>query len=1313
MLAQLSKWLLGITLLFNLAMPAPAQVAQFPLLTQSTSVEPNLVFVFDDSASMTSVQMYQFGTSSDGYGMKNPENGNSVDSGSGRGSYASYSPDVNMMYYDPRIRYQLPVNADRTPKAAGSLATSTEFKVYFYNPGGSTTKHVDSVAVSSSGCGSKYPTPTIVTFSKPPAGGVQATGTAVVNSSKKITGITVTNPGSGYTATATISLTRTGGTTCRPTVTMANDPAPPTANQKWNGSGAVASISNFFNPSYTPDAGSRLAAGATVVAYPNTASSTVTSYPKFDARTDCTGNTCTWTQELQNYANWNLYHSTRVELARTGISLAFKSFPPYDNLGNELPANFRLGWGTLNRIETNSKLDAGVSLFNQARKNAFYTWLYGSDTAPSGDTPSRLAMDRVGQYYSRSDSDGPWGTNPSYASTSTSASTTGGTEAKTSHASCRRSNMMLLTDGYWNGASSSLGNIDNTTGPTISGSTYKYTPVAPFKDSTSNTLADVAMKYWVNDLRTDLANNVPTPIGVDYPTWQNVTFYGIGLGIYGTLEQSSSVLSQLTTGAISWPAATANTPSAIDDMWHAAINSGGAFLNAGDADTLTSSIGSMMAAISKISSSQSGVAVSGADLNIGTRKYTPQYTTGQWTGNVKATNLDPVTGNELSTVDPVTGKVRSNVWQVVYIDDASGETVSSIPLPADRNIMVGNGASASPKAVAFTYSAMSAAGLTSLMTGTVDARLINYLRGDFSDEGDAGIYRTREAVLGDIVNSSPVFVKNSVDLFYDRTTVPGNGSYLAYLAAKKARTEGVVFVGANDGMLHAFRDGPCELAAPECHPTVSPVAPALPPAGEEIFAYVPRAVLPNLHLLADKNYGKSSSGTYAHRYFVDGPLIETDAYFGGAWANVLVGTTGAGAKSVFALQVPTVNPIALDGSSLLWEISSSSTGFGELGHVLSKVQTGVLPTGEWVAVFGNGYSSTSGSAQLFVVNLQTGALIQRIDTVSGPSNGLGGVTVVTNSATGRIVGAYAGDLKGNLWKFDLSSTTSGGGIVGLGGLPLLAVGSGQPITAAPAVIMKSGTFRDASKGYVVSVGTGKFFESSDLSTTTQQSIYGIWDSDVFGATSASTTNLITTANKASKLVKGTGSVLTQILVDWSTKRGWYIDLGNSTSTSNKGERVVYPVTNLAGNYIAVDSISPSNVSTNACTRSEQGTAWSYVIEVLTGAVQSLPNFNVPPDYIPDPTLPAPAPAVPAGPPIYIATASSAPTGDLADPAIRDSLWKNNPNYDGKGKLCKADGFFHLVRLDGSVDPKALNLKCTFLTVTKTVVKRQWRQLFMR
>lgn len=1260
-LKWLSKGLLGLAIALNLVISAQAQMAQIPLLTQSTAVEPNLAFIFDDSGSMVANYMYQYGTSFDGMGMANPG-----------GTEASQSPDVNVMYYDPRIQYKLRVRSDGTAMAPGALDSSTSFKVYFYNPVASSFYHVSSVTINSGG--RNYPsTGMTMTFSTPSAGGVRATGTVSV-SGGKIIAISVVNPGSGYTSGPSISLTNKGsGKNYSYTVNMAADSVGTGVNQKWNGTGSVSSLSNFFaagSPAgYTPDAGSPLAVGATLVPYPNQASSSVTQYPKFKARADCTGNTCTWAQELQNYANWKLYHGTRVDLARTGIGLAFKP----------LTATFRLGWGTINRIESSSNLDAGVSLFTQARKDAFYSWLYGSNTNASGDTPSRLAMDRVGQYFSRSDSNGPWGTSPDYTSVSTSASTStsGDTAAiKAAQASCRRSNMMLITDGYWNGSSSSLTNIDNTTGPTITsatGSTFQYTPVYPYKDTTSNTLADVGMKYWVNDLRPDLANNVPAVAGVNDSFWQNVSFYGISLGIEGTLAQTDAMLANLTDGTQLWPVATANDPRAIDDLWHAAINSRGQFLKATDSDTLTTSIEKMMGSINKLSSSQSGVAVSTANLISGTRKYTPSYTTGSWVGNVTARNLDPLTGNEISTA-----------WQIVTKDSATGLSTSTLPGFDQRQIFVGNGSSSSPKAVAFDYSTMYSAGLTGLMTGTVNTELINYLRGDQSNEGDTGIYRTRESVLGDIVNSAPVFVKNGIDLHYEKlpASTTGASTYRDFVAVKAARTEGVLFVGANDGMLHAFRDGP-----------QVPIVTAVP--GEEIFAYVPKAVLPTLSAVADK--------TYTHHYYVDGPLVETDAYFDVStayptgWANVVVGTTGAGAKAVFAVDV--TDPLFVDGSKILWEVSSSTSGFGELGYVLTDVQTGVLPSGEWVSIFGNGYFSAAGSARLYVVNLKTGALIQTIVAQAGPNNGLGGVRVVRNDAN-QIIGAYAGDLQGNLWKFDLSSATSGGGFMGLSGTALLAVGSTKPITAAPAVI------KHPQGGYVVSVGTGKFFEATDISTTGQQTMYGVWDSVPFGSTSTPagvtqtgvtklvqqtiTTGItVTRSYVTSDLTTATQDVtyfaVSQNPIDWATQRGWYINLPNS------GERVVYPVELLMDRYVAVDAISPSNVSTNACTSSGQGTGWVYLIDGLTGAGPVKPILDTNGDGSVDASD-----ALVSG---FTGRADGRNTWLKVD-ASSDAV---NTKFAG---ITGGDGSGTIVQLNCS-------LLGTCVSPISTIKKREWRQLFMR
>ena len=172
------------------------------------------------------------------------------------------------------------------------------------------------------------------------------------------------------------------------------------------------------------------------------------------------------------------------------------------------------------------------------------------------------------------------------------------------------------------------------------------------------------------------------------------------------------------------------------------------------------------------------------------------------------------------------------------------------------------------------------------------------------------------------------------------------------------------------------------------------------------------------------------------------------------------------------------------------------------------------------------------------------------------------------------------------------------------------------------------------------------------------------------------------------------------------------------------------MTSVAGNYIAVDSISPSNVSTNACTTSGGGTAWSYVIEALAGQVQSLPDFNTPPDYTPDPALPVPEPHKPAGPPIYIGAGGAGGSGSACLPGQncvdvdkRGEIWGKDPNYDGHGHLCMPatsaaagtkNGRYHLVRMDASVDPTEMDLQCTYITPSLAPrVKRQWRQLFMR
>ncbi len=937
--------------------------------------------------------------------------------------------------------------------------------------------------------------------------------------------------------------------------------------------------------------------------YPKTwtLSSSITAYPppslggqKAPGRTDCVSATsCTYTEELQNFANWYTWFRTRLDMSKNATIQSF----------NNLPIDsFRLGWGKINTLGAGSNaLSSGVASYNSTTRANFFNFLNGITTQNLvNSTPNRYALDNVGKYYQRTDSDGPWGSTPNPNSTSiTTQASVVSREAIASQASCRRSNAILVTDGYYNDDYTGLGDVDGKASSVIKsprGGSYQYSPVLPYAQSeASNTFADVAMKYWYTDLRTDLDNNLAAIPGTDPATWQHLNFWAIGLGVDGTIPQTKSSVDSITSGALSWPLPTPNDPTAIDDMWHATINARGGMLNAGNASQLTNSLNNMVGQILKASASQAGVAVSTINLTSGTKKFVPVYTTGEWTGNMIANNLDPQTGNETTIA-----------WQAEVKDTNTGSenfnTLApdlSVPMAsrsqASRNIYVGTSYSASGSATPFTFAALGAAGLaSSLAPGfpgqTVDAVLVNYLRGDRSNEGPSTVrnYRIRAALLGDVVNSTPVLVKPSIDYGYSALPVgtAGASSYAAYLSSKAARAEGALFFGANDGMLHALAEND----------------------GREIFAYVPRSVLPNIAKLSDP--------AYVHRYYVDGPIVQGDFYNGSAWKNIVIGTTGAGAKSVFAIDA--TNPTSLSAANVLWEIAPDISSYSELGNVLSDVQIGLMRNGQWAAIFGNGYYSASGKAQLFVVNLKDGSLIQKIDTFAGPNNGLGGISLVLDP-NNQVIGAYGGDLLGNMWKFDLSSATPGNWNTGFGTasapVPLYkaknSAGAAQAITAMPHVMPHP------NGGYLVAFGTGKFFDNSDLTVTSVQSAYGLRDTTTFGVTPSPnpTTSQIVGTNTLVQQAVSASITVSQIVtafdnttstqvvtyysvssntITWTTNQGWYFNLPNT------GQRTVYPVASIYKRIIRVDTIQPGVSSSDPCSSGSSGVGYNYIIDALTG-----------------------------------------------------------------------------------------------------------------
>lgn len=833
-------------------------------------------------------------------------------------------------------------------------------------------------------------------------------------------------------------------------------------------------------------------------------------------RTDCAGSTCTYAEEIQNFANWFTYYRSRALVAIAGTAEAFAA----------VPVSYRVGYGRINDATTTSidgvdakTLARGVRPFSGADKTAFYTWLFAR-AEPSGNTPLRRAMDDVGQYFSRTDNKGPWGAVP-------------GTEDTTSHSACRRSFHILMTDGMWNSTAASVatGNVDNAAGETITGpnsQSYIYNPGNPYSDSNSDTLADVAMYYWKKDLRPDLANAVTpvTKVGYENPAfWQHMVNYTIAFGVEGSLQNPED-LAALKAGTKSWPNPGSGGSATIDDLWHAAVNSRGRSLSARSSAEYATALTSIIDEIGLVNGSEAGVAVSQKTISTAssTKKYEPTFSSSAWSGDVRAININQ------------NGAETGVAWSAA----------SAMPTPNNRNIFTYN-ASATTKGVAFEWANLSDSMKTSLYGATTGGEgLVSYLRGNAVGEGTT--YRSRSkstgagAPLGDIVNSTPVLVGSLLDMQYEFLGNAASRSYRRHLAAKKLR-QAQLFVGANDGMLHAFADD----------------------NGQETFAFVPSSLMGNLKQL--------SLPDYSHRYYVDGPFAEADVYdaTNSKWRNLVVGGSGAGAKNLFAINVPvpfwandsSTPPAALSKSQsapgatdILWEINSSSTGFGELGHVLNRPEHGFMKVAAdqtaWVVIVGNGYESTSGTARLFIINALTGALIKEINTgVGSPTspNGLGGVRVVRDEDM-RIVAAYAGDLQGNMWKFDFSYADKTDWRVAFNGNPLYqavnASSQAEPITVAPTFV------RHPLGGIMVLFGTGQLHAEGDVGNTQVRGIYGIWDKIKIGNVSSVATDRVTSATTIVTQTVGTAALtgttggefwrLNVTPVDYATKRGWRIPL---------------------------------------------------------------------------------------------------------------------------------------------------------------------------
>ena len=819
-------------------------------------------------------------------------------------------------------------------------------------------------------------------------------------------------------------------------------------------------------------------------------------HPDTVSYTNPGGKVRTYTEEIQNFANWYTYYRSRILAARAGVGRAFAK------QGSRLRVGFAAineGSASIDGVST-ATLIRGVRPFTGTDRTNFFDQLY-NHPIPAEGTPLRKALQDVGNYFERSDDKGPWGKTP-------------GTADTTAHLACRRSYNILTTDGYWNDADtivSSLANTDNEAGASItpydtSKAAYQYQPVAPYADNHSKTLADVAMQYWKRDLRTNLDNRVPT--SPDDPAfWQHLVNLTVGYGVSGSLpyQNVAGVLNAANAGtAINWPDPTSDAAK-IDDLLHAAVNSRGEFFSADDPDSFAQALSDALSSIEAKEGSSSSIAANSTRLDTNTVVYQARFNSNDWSGQVLAFPLDEQ------------GGLGEELWDAGTL----------IPAAASRSIFTYN-ASATPKGVAFTWENLNATQQTALNTNTGGANdslgsdRLSWLRGDQSKEVDKpnGVFRVRTRLLGDIVNSDPFFVGKS-DYGYAALADPEGSAYTTFRegSAYLSRSA-MLYVGGNDGMLHALDAT----------------------TGVERFAYVPNAAFATLSRL--------TAPSYAHQYFVDGSPVVADVYFGSAWHSVLVGSMGAGGRGVFALDV--TDPANFAAGNVLWEYSHAELGVGVTQPSVVRLQSG-----DWVAIFGNGYNSSSQKAMLFVVRLSDGVLLKLIDTEVGSTstpNGLATPLAVDENGDRIADTAYAGDLLGNLWKFDLSGNASNWKIAYKSGnnpIPLFVAKNAanvlQPITAPPEV------GKHPSGGMMVYFGTGKYFLNGDnLDVTGVQTFYGVRDNGAAVTRADLQAQTILSENS----VGGIGArAVSSNAVNYTTKQGWYLDLVPPSSTG-KGERVV-------------------------------------------------------------------------------------------------------------------------------------------------------------
>lgn len=680
-----------------------------------------------------------------------------------------------------------------------------------------------------------------------------------------------------------------------------------------------------------------------------------------------------------------------------------------------------------------------------------------------------------------------------------------------------------------------------------------------------------------------------------------------------------------------------------------------------------------------------------AKITTGTQAYFAYYNPNNWSGDLTAYTLGVSSTGVISISSAANWDASCVLTGVANLSpqtvNSSGTpicpttgltTPTSAEGPTSRVILSWSNATPAATTGAGVPFEWTSSGLSSTQQATLDAGdstatayRLNYLRGDRTQEvttTGSGLYRDRGSVLADIVDSSPTPVGQPSSpygftwqdkLVSTDTIVENSGQkYSAFYTAEQTR-QNMVYVGANDGLLHGFRAGAYSTSNSYVATTND---------GSELIAYMPAAVVNTIHNSSTVELDYSNT-QYGHNFYVDATPGTGDLYYGNAWHTWLVGGLGAGGAAIYALDV--TDPTgAATGTTAFSEANASSLVMGEwsasnitcsnatncansLGNTYGTPVIRRLHNGNWAVIFGNGFGSISGDAGIYVaiVNPPSAPVFYYLSTSTGTGttaspctsscNGIAYVTPVDLDGDNITDYVYAGDLLGNVWRFDLTSGTPGSWAAG--SAPLFSAGSSQPITSSVLVAMANGA---PGTQVMVAFGTGRQIPLTNSSATSYasgtQALYAVWDWNFtswnakstvqYASLNSSSTGFATSTGLSSPYTIKPANLTADTLTENAGNNGATVDITSSTicwagtttcTTTNQSfgwyaslpgtsEQIIYNPELVAGAFV-VNSVIPATTNALSCT-SSNNTGYTYAILLYTGSVSTTTISGTPTNF---------------------------------------------------------------------------------------------------